>query len=86
MIKNHFPLYLLQTEYKDRYFMPSMSLFWESISTGSTVLKVSASINFKLTIGELNDHWNLYLKIFGEMSFAKTNLGIDIYSAVTDRI
>jgi len=46
--------------------------------------KYLTSINFKLTIGELNDHWNLYLKIFGGMSFAKAHLGIGAYSAGTD--
>lgn len=66
--------------------MPRINLFWGSVSTGGMVLNVSAYINFKLAIGELTDHWNLYLKIFGEISFAETNQGIDIRSAVTGRI
>lgn len=76
MIKNNFPLYL-QTEYKDRYFMPRMSLLQKSVSTGTMAFKCLTSINFKLTIAELNDHWNLYLKIFGEMGFTETHLEIN---------
>ena len=50
------------------------------------ILNVSASIHFKLIIGKLNDLWNLYLKIWGEMNFAETSLEIGMHSAVTDRI
>ena len=39
------------------------------------------AINFKLTSGKLNNHWNLYLK----RRFYR-NPGIGIYSAGTDRI
>lgn len=48
--------------------------------------KCLTSINFKLLIGELNDRWDLFLEIFGDMSFAATNLGTDVHSAVTNRI